>query len=247
MEPWLKAVIVQRGYGIVKNTWQLKREKRSIKWQYSKAEAAYNMAERLRIDGATAERREVQQAMEGGPVALTAEEAAVAAATAVEEAAAQASSSNTSAETAAMLDGLLGARPDAAPTDRPLRPRELLHQSMTYDLGEARWTIPKLQRELKLRNYLAEDGGRDEDLILALASPPAEDRDLVKIELKTSAAAFITGGNRLELVQRVMSVLAAEAAVSQDGLDEDARLGGEPRSSRGSSGGEPWTDDEDES
>ena len=83
MEPWLKAVIVQRGYGIVKNTWQLKREKRSIKWQYSKAEAAYNMAERLRIDGATAERREVQQAMEGGPVALTAEEAAVAAATAV--------------------------------------------------------------------------------------------------------------------------------------------------------------------
>ena len=118
---------------------------------------------------------------------------------------------------------------------------------MTYDLGEARWTIPKLQRELKLRNYLAEDGGRDEDLILALANPPAEDRDLVKIELKTSAAAFITGGNRLELLQRVMSVLAAEAAVSKDGLDEDARLGGEPRSSRGSSGGEPWTDDEDES
>jgi hypothetical protein len=31
MEPWLKAVIVKRGYGIVNNTWQLKREKRSIK------------------------------------------------------------------------------------------------------------------------------------------------------------------------------------------------------------------------
>jgi hypothetical protein len=42
---------------------------------------------------------------------------------------------------------------------------------MTYDLGHARWTIPKLQRELKLRNYLAEDGGRDEDLIMALANP----------------------------------------------------------------------------
>jgi hypothetical protein len=34
-------------------------------------------------------------------------------------------------------------------------------------------------------------------------------------------------------------------SVSKDGLDEDARLGEEPRSSMGSSSGEPWTDDED--